>query len=63
MTTTGDQRMTLRDCFLLDAEFPFGELGIRYRVCALPEQRVLPVINEYWGRRSSPGISAFNQPF
>jgi len=54
MTTTVDQRATLSDYFLLDDDLTPEEIGIRDKVRAFAEQRVLPVINEYWEKAEFP---------
>ncbi|MDR6417503.1 acyl-CoA dehydrogenase family protein [Pseudarthrobacter sulfonivorans] len=54
MTTTIDQRATLSDYFLLDDDLTPEEIGIRDKVRAFAEQRVLPVINEYWEKAEFP---------
>jgi glutaryl-CoA dehydrogenase len=54
MTTTVDQRATLSDYFLLDEDLTPEEIGIRDKVRAFAEQRVLPVINEYWEKAEFP---------
>ncbi|MHA7292216.1 acyl-CoA dehydrogenase family protein [Arthrobacter sp. MDT3-24] len=54
MTTTVDQRTTLSDYFLLDDDLTPEEIGIRDKVRAFAEQRVLPVINEYWEKAEFP---------
>ncbi|MCO4239531.1 acyl-CoA dehydrogenase family protein [Pseudarthrobacter raffinosi] len=54
MTTTVDQRTTLSDYFLLDDDLTPEEIVIRDKVRAFAEQRVLPVINEYWEKAEFP---------
>lgn len=54
MTTTVDQHTTLSDYFLLDDDLTTEEIGIRDKVRAFAEQRVLPVINEYWEKAEFP---------
>ncbi|WP_104063829.1 acyl-CoA dehydrogenase family protein [Arthrobacter sp. 4R501] len=56
MTTTVDQRTTLSDYFLLDDDLTPEEIGIRDKVRAFAEQRVLPVINEYWEKAEFPTV-------
>lgn len=56
MTTTVGQRTTLSDYFLLDDDLTPEEIGIRDKVRAFAEQRVLPVINEYWEKAEFPTV-------
>ncbi|ALV39795.1 acyl-CoA dehydrogenase [Pseudarthrobacter sulfonivorans] len=56
MTTTVDQRTTLSDYFRLDDDLTPEEIGIRDKVRAFAEQRVLPVINEYWEKAEFPTV-------
>ncbi|MET1156062.1 acyl-CoA dehydrogenase family protein [Arthrobacter sp.] len=54
MTITVDHHSGLSDYFLLDDDLTPEEIGIRDKVRAFAEQRVLPVINEYWEKAEFP---------
>lgn len=54
MTTTPTRTTATSDYFRLDDELTPEELAIRDRVREFAEQRVLPVINEYWEKAEFP---------
>jgi glutaryl-CoA dehydrogenase len=54
MTTTVDHQTTISDYFRLDDDLTPEEVVIRDKVRKFAEQRVLPVINEYWEKAEFP---------
>jgi glutaryl-CoA dehydrogenase len=52
--TTVDHQTATADYFRLDDDLTPEEVGIRDKVRAFAEQRVLPVINEYWEKAEFP---------
>jgi glutaryl-CoA dehydrogenase len=54
MTTTADHQTAISDYFRLDEDLTPEEVGIRDKVRDFAEQRVLPVINEYWEKAEFP---------
>lgn len=54
MTSTADQQTTLSDYFRLDEDLTPEECLIRDKVREFSEQRVLPIINDYWERAEFP---------
>lgn len=54
MTSTADQQTTLSDYFRLDEDLTPEECLIRDKVREFAEQRVLPIINDYWERAEFP---------
>lgn len=54
MTTTTGRQTATSDYFRLDDDLTPEEIGIRDRVRAFAEDRVLPVINGYWERAEFP---------
>jgi glutaryl-CoA dehydrogenase len=52
--TTVDHQTATSDYFRLDDDLTPEEIGIRDKVRAFAEQRVLPVINEYWEKAEFP---------
>lgn len=54
MTTTASKTVINSDYFRLDDGLTADEIAVRDRVRAFAEQRVLPVINEYWERAEFP---------
>ena len=54
MTMTPARTDTISDYFRLDDELTADEISVRDKVRAFAEQRVLPVINEYWEKAEFP---------
>jgi glutaryl-CoA dehydrogenase len=54
MTTTTDRQSATSDYFRLDDDLTPEEIGIRNKVREFAEQRVLPVINDYWEKAEFP---------
>ncbi|CCQ46180.1 acyl-coenzyme A oxidase 4, peroxisomal [Pseudarthrobacter siccitolerans] len=54
MTTTADRQTAVSDYFRLDDDLSPEETGIRDKVRAFAEQRVLPIINDYWEKAEFP---------
>ena len=54
MTMTAARPDTISDYFRLDDELTADEISVRDKVRAFAEQRVLPVINEYWEKAEFP---------
>ena len=54
MTMTAARPDTTSDYFRLDDELTADEIRVRDAVRAFAEQRVLPVINEYWEKAEFP---------
>lgn len=54
MTIMADHQTALSDYFLLDNDLTAEELVIRDKVRKFAEQRVVPVINEYWEKAEFP---------
>lgn len=54
MTSTADQQTALSDYFRLDDDLTPEECLIRDKVRDFAEQRVLPIINDYWERAEFP---------
>jgi glutaryl-CoA dehydrogenase len=54
MTTTTDRQSAASDYFRLDDDLTPEEIGIRNKVREFAEQRVLPVINDYWEKAEFP---------
>ena len=54
MTTTVDRHTATSDYFNLDDDLTPEEIAVRDKVRDFAEQRVLPVINEYWERAEFP---------
>jgi glutaryl-CoA dehydrogenase len=54
MTARANHQIATSDYFLLDDDLTPEEIAVRDKVRAFAEQRVLPVINEYWEKAEFP---------